>query len=83
MKALLIAVAVLSALVVTGCGSSPADEGTVKPGNGVALNPSGKPQGQAQEEMAAGMQKTGNAMNDAREKAAKAEAAARQKSGGK
>lgn len=54
----------------------------MKPGNGVALNPGGKPK-EDQAAYANQMQKTGDAMNAQREKDAEAMAAARARAGGK
>jgi ABC-type oligopeptide transport system substrate-binding subunit len=83
LKRILIALAVVSALATAGCSSSGStDEGTVKPGNGVATNPGGKPQTPEQAAYAAQMQKTGAAMNAQRDKDAAAMAAARAKAGG-
>lgn len=75
--------AALCAIGLAGCSSSPADEGTVKPGNGVVQNPSGKPQDANQSAIASGMQKTGDAMNAQRDKDAAAMDAAKAKAGGK
>ena len=55
----------------------------MKPGNGVVLNPGGKPKGTDQAAYASQMQKTGDAMNAQREKDAEAMAAARARAGGK
>jgi len=82
LRYVLIAVAAVAALASGGCSSSaPADEGTVKPGNGVALNPGGKPQTPDQQQYASQMEKTGQAMNAQRDKDAAAMAAARARSG--
>ena len=83
LKPIQFASVVLAALALAGCSSSPADEGKPKPGDGVALNPSGKPQSSDQAAYASQMQKTGDAMNAQRQKDADAMAAARQRSGGK
>jgi len=75
--------AIIAAVGLSGCSSSPADEGAVKPGNGVATNPSGKPQNSEQAAYAADMQKVGNAMNSQRDKDAAAMAAAKARAGAK
>lgn len=66
---------------MAGCSSSSPDEGTVKPGSGVATNPGGKPRTEAEANLANKMTETGNKMNDDRAKAA--EAMARARAGGK
>jgi len=83
LRNLLAAVTILVTIGAIGCSSAPSDEGTVKPGNGVALNPGGKPQNADQAAYASQMQKTGDAMNAQREKDAEAMAAARARAGGK
>ena len=84
MKLVTLVLGILCACLLVGCSSAaPADEGTVKPGNGVALNPGGKPKDESQAAMASQMQKTGDAMNAQREKDAAAMAAARARAGGK
>jgi hypothetical protein len=84
LKHVLVIVAALTALASVGCSSKDsADEGTVKPGNGVALNPSGKPANGDQAAYASQMQKTGNAMNAQRDKDAAAMEEAKKRSGGK
>ena len=84
MKQVLVIVAALTALASVGCSSKDsADEGAVKPGNGVALNPSGKPESADQAAYASQMQKTGNAMNAQRDKDAAAMEEAKRKAGGK
>jgi len=83
LKNVLVVVAALTALAVVGCSSSSGDEGTVKPGSGVALNPGGKPQSADQAAYSSEMQKTGAAMNAQREKDAAAMAAARARAGQK
>ncbi len=83
LKQVTLVLAALCASLLVGCSSAaPADEGTVKPGNGVALNPGGKPKAD-QAAMANQMQKTGDAMNAQREKDAAAMAAAQARAGGK
>ncbi len=82
MRRILLCAAAAGSLLLAGCGSSaPADEGTVKPGNGTAMNPSGKPQTSDQAAYASKMSQTGSAMNAQREKDAAAMAAARAKAG--
>jgi hypothetical protein len=84
LKTILIASAALVAFATVGCSSSaPADDGTIKPGSGVALNPTGKPQTAADAQLAEAMQKTGAAMNAQQQKDAAAMAAARAAAGGK
>jgi len=74
----------MAVLALGGCSSSSSgDEGAIKPGNGVAQNPGGKPQNADQAAYASKMQETGNAMNAQRDKDAAAMAAARARSGGK
>jgi hypothetical protein len=80
LKHVLVIVSALAVLMVVGCSSAPSDEGAVKPGNGVALNPSGKPSAD-QAAYAAQQAKTGEAMNAQREKDAAAMQAARAKAG--
>ncbi|RYG34724.1 hypothetical protein EON81_14805 [bacterium] len=75
-------VAALAALLLVGCGSGPADEGVVKEGSGVPLNPGGKPKDDQEAATASKMSETGNAMNKEREAAAAAMAAAKAKAGG-
>jgi ABC-type oligopeptide transport system substrate-binding subunit len=83
LRYVLVAVAAASAFALAGCSpSSPADEGTIKPGSGVALNPSGAPQNANQAAYAAEMQKSGNNINAERQKDAAAMEAARNKAGG-
>jgi hypothetical protein len=83
LKHVLIAVVLVSALTSVGCGSSSSDTITgVKPGSGVALNPSGKPQNDAQAAYASQMQKTGAAMNATMQQSTAAMAAAKARSGG-
>lgn len=83
MKQVLVIVAGITALVSAGCSSSSNDEGTVKPGSGVALNPGGKPENADQAAYASQMAKVGNAMNAQRDKDAQAMAAARARAGAK
>ena len=85
MKNLLVAGAaiIMTAAVLGGCSSAPPDEGTVKPGAGVAQNPGGKPRNDQEAAEQAGMQKTGNAMNADQMKGAAAMAAAKARAGGK
>ena len=84
MKYVLVSMLAMSVFALIGCGSSsPKDEGTIKPGSGVAQNPGGKPQSPEQAAYAAQMQKTGDAMNAANMKAASAMAAAQARTGGK
>jgi hypothetical protein len=74
----------MALLMSGGCSSSPSgDDGAIKPGSGVALNPSGKPQSQQEANYAAQMQKTGEIMNQGNQKMAAAMAAAKARTGGK
>ena len=82
MRYVLAAVGMLFALASVGCSAS-ADEGTVKPGNGVALNPGGKPRSADESALASQMQKGGEAINAQRDKDALAIEAAKARSGGK
>ena len=76
--------AAFAALLLVGCSpSSSSDDGTVKEGSGVALNPGGKPQTPEDAARQSAMQQQGNEMNDVRAKMAADEAAARAKMGGK
>ena len=79
MKLALVALAVVP-LLCLGCASSSDTDSAVKPGSGVALNPSGQPP-QAQAGLASKMAQTGAAMNSQREKDAAAMAAAKAKAG--
>ena len=72
----------ITALALSGCGSSSDDLSAVKAGSGVPLNPSGKPQNQQQQAYADEMQKTGSAMNASMQKQAAAMAAAKARAGG-
>jgi len=72
-----------AAILLCGCSSSPTDEGTVKEGNGVALNPSGKPQTAEEAALADKMRQTGEAMNAQRDAEAKAMEEAKARSGGR
>lgn len=72
----------LATLLLAGCSSSPKDEGAVKSGDGVAQNPTGKPQNDADQTMANQMKQQGDAMNKQREADAKAMAEAKAKAGG-
>ena len=84
MRYFLIAVSAIGACGLCGCSpSSPADDGTMKPGSGVSLNPSGKPKTAAESTYAAQMQKTGAAMNAQMQKDAAAMAAAKARSQGR
>lgn len=84
MKGVLIALATASTLAfAAGCKQASDDDTAVKPGSGVAQNPSGKPKDATQAAYANQMQKTGDAMNAQREKDAAAYAAARSRAGGK
>ncbi len=65
---------------MAGCGSSASSQqGLVKPGSGVALNPSGKPQSQAEANYQSAVQNAGSQMNAQRAKDAAAMQAARNK----
>jgi hypothetical protein len=82
LKNVLVIVAAITALVSVGCSSSSSgDEGTAKPGSGVALNPGGKPVNADQAAYASQMQKVGSAMNAQRDKDAQAMAAAKARAG--
>jgi hypothetical protein len=84
MKQSLIAVAAVAVLASGGCASSsPGDDATVKPGSGVALNPSGKPQTSADAAYASQMQQAGNKENADRQKDIDAINAAKARTGGK
>jgi hypothetical protein len=84
MRPTLFAVAALAVIALGGCSkSSDADDNTVKPGSGVALNPSGRPQDAQAAAFASQMQKAGDAMNAARQRDAAAMAAARARAGAK
>ena len=83
MKYTLIALAGLLTFGLAGCGSSGDVDSAVKPGSGVAMNPSGKPQTQADAEFAQKMQQAGNAINADRMRQAAAMRDAQTRSGGK
>jgi hypothetical protein len=68
-------------IFLVGCSSSSPDEGTIKPGDGVAQNPSGKPRTPEEAAMAQRMSQAGDAMNAARAAEAKARAEAMAKAG--
>jgi len=74
---------VVTAAFLAGCSSGPPDDTNVKPGSGVALNPSGKPRTSDEAAYAVQMQKAGDAMNADRMKAAQDLKAAMARSGGK
>lgn len=77
----LLTLAVLTVGLV-GCSSSSKDDGEIKPGSGVALNPSGKPQNAEQEAYQSQMAKAGANINDARAREAEAMAQAKARAGG-
>lgn len=74
----------LIAVVLAGCGASSDDaDASVKPGSGVAANPSGKPQNEEQAQRASEMQKQGEMMSAQQQKDAEARKAAMAQTGGK
>jgi hypothetical protein len=61
------------AFALVGCSSASSDaDGSVKPGSGVAINPSGKPRTPEEEAYAKQMQQAGSVVNDDRAKMAEA-----------
>jgi hypothetical protein len=80
---LLITCGFVALIGLGGCSSSPPDDSSIKPGSGVALNPSGKPRTPQESAYASQMQQVGNQINAARMRDAAAMKAAQERTGGK
>jgi hypothetical protein len=60
LRSLLIAIAGITAFAAGGCSSGPPDDTTVKPGSGVALNPTGKPENAQEAARASTLEQAGS-----------------------